>query len=646
MSNVFDVAYNTVRNVDELVSLRIEDAALTSEALRDAALDTITALQSVNFNYSVGPLPSPPQINPRINVTLALPVITPTSFGGITSNEVDRPDLGDVPDVRPLDIEPFVSSISGLAIPNPPAWIAAPQEPTPPVIQEVEIPLPPVLVLPTPPALLDIQPPSFAGLNIPQLNATAPTFTETALPGAFQWAEPTYRTEILDEVLVKIRELWSGRLGIPEAVEDAIFERAMAREELIANREIDSVAEEFSSRGFTMPTGMQAARVDQMRQELTLKKMGANREFTIKIAEWQIENVRFGIQQAVAAENIFVNVFMNMAARMFEAAKFRVESLLNIYNAQIALYNARIAQFQAEAQVFEVRLRAELAKIEVFKAEVEAEIARGQINEQRVRAYVGMVQAVQTQVDIYKVYMQGAEIRSNVVRNRIDAYRAEVEAFAARIDAGRIQFDAYEALIKGEVAKAGIVDSEARAYAALVQGKASIADVDVKRADLMIQKNRSLIDAYLADLDFEKTRVAAQVSVIGAGAQAYVADTQRFSAQAGAETAKATLAVTAKEAEIRTNISFYQAQVQAYLGNMEQLIRQASLVVESLKSAGQISSTLAAGAMAGVSVGANLSGQGSVSAAGQSSFSTTQAETKTWSDSKNTNRNFNFEGTS
>lgn len=639
MPNVFEEAYNSVENVDQIVSTRISDATATSQALQATALSTIAALQGVNFNFSAGPPPSPPNIDPDIDVTINLPPITPTSFGAITSEMPSRPGLEGVPSVSPLSIPDFQSSIDSLNIPEPPPWTAPGAAPVRPTTGDVVLPDSPLLVMPQLPALIEITIPDFGGLSLPLFSADAPEFEATALPGILQWSEPTYHPEILDEVLDVIRTLWAGGSGIPPAVEQAMVERALSREDMIANREIDSVAEEFSLRGFTMPTGMQAARTDQMRQDLALKKLSLNRELTIKFAEWQIENIRFGVQQAIAAENVYVNIFLNSAQRMFEAAKFQIESQLNIYNAQVSLYNARMNGYQIEASVFETLVKAELSKVEVFKAEIEAEVARGQINEQNVRTYTAQVQALQTEVEIFKARMQGAQVQSDVIRNQIEAYKADVQAYGERIQADKVRFDAYESQVKGEAAKAGIIDAEARAYAALVQGKSSAADIDVKRAELIIQKNRSLVEAYIADLDAEKARIQSQSAVIQSGAQAYIADTQRFAAQAQAETTKAQVQVAAKEAELRTNVSFYQAQVQAYIGNMEQLIRQAGLVIDALKAAGQISSTLAAGAMAGVHVGATLTGSGAVSASG--AFSEVFSQSK--SESKNTN--YNYEGT-
>ena len=639
MPNVFEQAHNSVESVDQLVSQRINDASSTSQSLQTTALSTIAALQGVKFNFNAGSPPSPPNIDPNINVQITLPPITPTSFGTITSTMPGRPDLGGVPSVNPLNIPGFQSSVGSLNIPVPPPWTAPGSAPERPMTGDVVLPDAPLLVMPQMPALVEINIPSFAGVNLPSFSATAPEFEGTALPGILQWSEPTYHPEILDEVLGVIRTLWAGGSGIPPAVEQAMIERALSREDMIANREVDSVAEEFSLRGFTMPNGMQAARVDQMRQDLALKKLSLNRELTIKFAEWQIENIRFGVQQAIAAENVYVNIFLNSAQRMFEAARFQIESQINIYNAQVSLFNARMNGYQIEASVFDTLVKAELSKIEVFKAEIEAEVARGQINEQKVRTYTAQVQALQTEVEIYKARMQGAQVQSDIIRNQIEAYKADVQAYGERIQADKVRFDAYESQVKGEAAKAGIIDAEARAYAALVQGKSSAADIDVKRAELIIQKNRSLIEAYIADLDAEKARIQSQTAVIQSGAQAYIADTQRFAAQAQAETTKAQVQVAAKEAELRTNVSFYQAQVQAYIGNMEQLIRQAGLVIDALKAAGQISSTLAAGAMAGVHVGATLTGSGAVSASGAYSevFSNSKSESK--------NENYNYEGT-
>ena len=620
--SVFDEAVNEVKSVDEIVRSRLRDAVDTMHLLQEKAVGAIDKLGGLKFDVDVDDPPRPPGFDPDVDFDINLPAIDPTTFGTITSGMPAKPTLEDLPAVSPPDIPDFKPSVTGLNIPDAPAWTApgaAPARPNVPT--SVATPTAPNLVMPTLPTLADINIPDFEGLKMPTFDADAPDFLATALPGLLQWTEPKYHPVIIEEVIEIIRRLWSGGMGLPPAVEQAMLERAAAREDLVADREIAAVSNDFSSRGFTLPTGMQAAREDQMRQDLAVKKLALNRELTIKIAEWQIENVRFAVQQGIAVENVFVNLFLNAAQRMFEAAKFQVESQLNIYNAQVALFNARMSAYQIKASVFDTLVRAEMSKVEIFKARIDAEVARGQINEQRVKVYVAQVGALQSEIDIFKAKMEAARIESELIRNQIEIYKADVSAYAERIQAEKVRFDAYEAQVKGEAAKAGIIDAEARAYSALISGKATIADINVKQAELVIHKNEARIKTYIADIDAEKAKIQAQLAVIEANAKAYTADTQRFTAQAHAETAKAQVVIAAKEAELRTNVAYYQAQVQAYIAKTEQLLRKVALALDAIKSAGQLSSTLAAGAMAGVHVGANLSGSGALGASYTNSYS-------------------------
>src|SRR5690606_32791237 len=277
--SVFDEAYSSVSDVSGIVEDRIQDAVQSAEGLRQSAQAAISALGNVNLS-PVGTPPAPPSINRDFGGSINLPPVSASSFGEITSSMPDMPNLGSVPSLTDLDIPDFESSISAIQIPEAPAPGDLGAVPTRPDIQDVDVPDAPSLTLPPVPSLDNVSVPDFGGLQLPEFVAELPEFEASPLPGILQWTEPEYAPEILDEVMDKIRELWSGGSGIPPAVEQAMVERAMSREDMIAHREIDAVSEEFSTRGFTMPTGIQAARVDQMRQDLALKKLSANRELT------------------------------------------------------------------------------------------------------------------------------------------------------------------------------------------------------------------------------------------------------------------------------------------------------------------------------------------------------------------------------
>ena len=90
-----------------------------------------------------------------------------------------------------------------------------------------------------------------------------------------------------------------------------------------------------------------------------------------------------------------------------------------MYNAQVALFNARQTALPRSSGGLDIRIKAELAKIEAFKAQVEAEVAKGQLNEQRVNAYKAQVESVLAVVEIYKAQMQGASVQSDVIRSKM-----------------------------------------------------------------------------------------------------------------------------------------------------------------------------------------------------------------------------------
>jgi hypothetical protein len=616
-SGPFLEAYTQVENVRDFVTETLEQQIAYANSTRASVSAVLDALKDFDpQTLSAGPSPSAPSINTSIDGNFDLPEISATSFGTVTSEDVERPNLDNVRDAPEVDIAPFMPSVTSLNIPEAPDFTAPLDAPPRPDLLAIDIPAAPILDKPAFPSLEPITIPTFDFPTLPTFSSTAPEFEGTPVSNVLQWTERPYAIEVLDEMIAKLRDIWNGENGIPPAVENAMWERAAGREDLDTSRQVSQAMLDFSSRGFTEPPGMLTARIDAIREESQIKKNALNREQTIKMAELQVENVRFACEQSVAAENVLVNIWNNTAQRQFEAARVQLDSQLALYNAQVALFNARQQAYATDAQVFRVRLEGELARIEVFKAQLEGEVARGQLNEQQVRIYAERVRALLTDVEVYKAVMEGASIQSDVNKNIIDGYRADIQAYAARIDADKSRFDAYDSRIKGELGKAQILDAEARGYASYVSGQSTVADIGIKRMEADIRKNELLIRQYVADLENVRTKISADVATIEASARAYVADTQRYSAQASAEEARSRVDLAAKESEIRVVLGLYEVEVRKYLADTDLLIKQAQVQLEALRTAGSVGSTLAAGAMAGINIGANLSGGSTVGATG------------------------------
>jgi hypothetical protein len=378
-------------------------------------------------------------------------------------------------------------------------------------------------------------------------------------------------------------------------------------------RQVADAAIEFASRGFTAPPGMLAARVDAVREEGVIKKLALNREITVEMAKVRIENTKFALTQSIASEQLLINLFTNQAQRMFEISKAVLQAQLDVYNARVGVFNARMNAYNIQAQVYKIQLDAQLAELQVFRAQVDGEIAKGQLNEQLVRVYSAQVSAVVSRVEVYKAEMEGAKLESEIGRNRIESYRAQVGAYGESINANKLLVDIYDSRVRGETAKAAFVDAEVRAYAAVIQGKSALIDRDVKNAEVLVQNNRSRVEAFQAQLQATTTSSTLSLNAIEANTRAYTADVGRWAAEAGANSDLAKTQIALYNVVSESNLAMASEFTKRYTAKIDYLLRRAQMTSDGSKDAAQIAATLAAGALSAVNLGANMSASGNAS---------------------------------
>lgn len=604
-----------------VVTSRIKYALCVSEGFRDQVANALDEIGTMDFDPRVFDPPAVPEHDMEIDGVMNLPEIGPTSFGTVNATIPGMPAMQPVPGVPDITIPDFAPSVTSFNPPQRPTPTAPVSPPTRPDIDtSIDLPDAPAFVLPNLPVLDEIVIPDFDFPVMPEFTQAEPQFEGSPLLSEFQWAKETYTPEILPEVIERIRRMMAGE-GLPPDVERAMFARAADREALAVRRTLAEIETEFSARGFALPTGTMRQRLDAAREDSLLKQMTMNRDLTIESAKWVLENVRFAVQQGLAAEQVLADIWRFTAAQVFEAAKLQFQFYLEVYNAQVALFNARQNAYQAGVQVWRTRIDAEMQKIAVFKAEVDAELARGELNKQKVATFTALIDAMKVRVQMYAEEMAGAKVKSDAVRNIVEVFRADVAAYGEQIEADKAKFQAYEAEVRAEASKAGIVDAEARAYSALIQGKSAQADIGIKRAENAVQQNRALLEQYGAMLDAVKADIAAQSATIDASAKAYTADTQRYAAVAGAEGERLRVLLAGEEAEMRSNVALFEARMRAYVAAMEHELNAAKLRLGAITSAGELAATAAAGAMAGVSVSAGIDGGGRMSGSGSISES-------------------------
>lgn len=538
--------------------------------------------------------------------------------------QAQDPDSPDAPDAPTYDTTsgvnlgapPLPPDLSiAINVPPAPTFTAPPKPNRPNINTDITLPDAPTINFGSAPSLRDIDLPDFKPPAMPVFSAIAPTFEVADPTMVLNWAEPVYQSEVLADLTAWVREHMQGGLGIPAAVEDALFARARERESAEAHRAVQEAVDTWAARGFTMPPGMLAKQTNAIREQSRLKAAELNRDIWAEATKMQIESIRFAVQQGVALEQLIQNAHQNMCNRLFEAAKSLAQGMLEVYRAKVSAFEARCKAFDALVAQYKAHVDGVMAYYEGFKAQIQGAIAQGQLNEQLVEVYKAGITAEQAKVEVFASQMKAAAVEAEVIKAQFDGYRADVQAFAELVGAEKAKFDVYTAQVNGETAKAQVVEARVRGYAAQVQGYAAGAEVVLKQEQIVIENNRNKVQEFLAGIERFKAEVQKEVAFGQYGIEAFKGQVASYEAGARMDAAHAELQVRVAEAQQRTNIAFSEMAQKHYEARINEAVQRANIALESAKAQGQFSAQMAAGAMSALNVGASVTGSGSQSVA-------------------------------
>ena len=264
-------------------------------------------------------------------------------------------------DLSDLGAFPEAPIAPPLNVPEAPvmANVSAPARPT--VDMSVDLPSAPAIVLPTLDALHAINIPNFEFPVLPDFHGQPPVVDFTVPSLFINWQEPDYQSELIDDMTALVKRWFQGGTGLPAPVEQALFQRTRERDASEGRRAKQEAIDVWASRGFDMPPGMLNKQVQAIDEQSRTKAAETNRDIMVEAAKWEIENLRFAVQQGMALEGVVSTIFENGLRRRFEVQKFEAESKLNLFNAQVGLFNARSQMFANFQQLYRTQLDGALA---------------------------------------------------------------------------------------------------------------------------------------------------------------------------------------------------------------------------------------------------------------------------------------------
>lgn len=242
-------------------------------------------------------------------------------------------------------------------------------------------------------------PTPFAGV-VPVVPANTAIFTEVPYTSA-------YLTSL--QVQLNAWATGAAATGISPLVEQAIWQRELARENVLAARKIAEASRTFGSRGFPAPPGDLRIATQEAIQTAADAASKSSREVAIKQADLEQTNRRFAMEQAWKVEEAMISYTNQQMARAIEYVKTIQTYLTTVYHEQVNMYQADVQAYSAVTG----------AAVAVFKAQHEVRVEEGRLRIEASRANaLAMIQQATLMVESIKA---GASVSAQLAASALSA---------------------------------------------------------------------------------------------------------------------------------------------------------------------------------------------------------------------------------
>lgn len=504
-------------------------------------------------------------------------------------------------------IDDFTEVAPTLTLPTAPT-LSYGAAPTVPTAGDVEIPTAPVVSFPSAPTYLTLNSVSFSGVDLHEdwlvRLEDVPTLTLVS-PTPFSYARgPEYASALLEDLKAILRTRLAGGTGLPEAVEQAIWDRARSRETKIALANEAEIQRTSEALGFALPSGTLAAQLSEARQNYYDKLSEFSRDVAIKQAELEQANLKDAIAAGMQLEAQLIDYSFKLEQLSFEAAKAYAENAIQSHAAAVDQYKALLAGYQTYAQAYDTLIKAELAKVEIYKAQLQGEQTKADINNALVQQYKAQIEAGMSQVEIYRAQVGAAQTLVQLEQTKISAAGEQVRAYIAQVNAETAKVEAFKASVQAQSTLVDMYKTKADAFSAKVGAQAEKAKAELARYNALVQAKTAEWDGYKAKVQTEGERIRALGVQSGALLDA-------FKAEAAAVESEAKMHTMRWETQIKDYEASQQLLLQTAKINADVAIQTNNARLDAAKVGAQIYAQLTSSAYSMVNASASISGSAS-----------------------------------
>lgn len=498
---------SVVQDIITASNTRSSDA-ITSAQVFITALETLAESYEdfPAFTYSFQDIDTPSldiTSDAVLQDTTRIPVASPPMGEDVAStlwNKISYPDFNDAAPVSSVTI-PEINDLPDIPTAFDTSKLNDLEGPT---ITESELPELNLVL----PSLIELDVP-----DIPLFDIEAPELNFVAPSNNFEFHETDYESTLGSAVTSKlIDDIENGGYGINTNDEQALYDRALEREENISLDAEKEIAAVYAAKGFPIPPGAALANQQKVLEKRDANLSTLNRDIYLKRSELYQQNYQFTLTQSIAWEQAFINLHNAKIERALNYERLNAEFGLKYFNAQVDIHNLKIKTYQTSLVGFKTRLDLVTLNLEYARTRIAALSSNLALNSQIINKYNAELSGVKTLYEFYNTQMRAVQLNVDVENKKLDAHKTEITRYLTNLNTKTVELDHYKSQISG--AKLRLDDFKAiiDGYKAKNSGLELNDNSESKRlqSDLDIQKTQ--FSKIQQDLDKYKTDINASVS--------------------------------------------------------------------------------------------------------------------------------------
>ena len=466
--------------------------------------------------------------------------------------------------------------------------------------------------------------PSFDSIA-PTLDAVAPTDLEQTLETSYRGAAPSFVAAMegyVDAMLSKhcpqyhtqmaaietqLTRYLSGGTGLDATVENAIYERAKAKNNAEASRVQSGAWGDAAARGFTLPTGALMSAMQTARQAAADNNAAAAREIVVMQAEMEQKNLQFAVTTSTGLRTALLNAslsyhqnLVSINGQALDYAKTTLNAVIETYNTAVKAYSAKLDGYKSDAQVFETKLRGAMAGIELYKAEIDALQALVTVDRAKVDIFRARIDSLASLANVYRAQIEAVQGRANLERLKLDLFQSQVQSYTSLVQAKNAEWQGYSAAVNGQDAKVKIYSAQIDAYRGQISGYQAKINAQAEAVRATATTNQARADQYKATLSGYQTiaQTRGEVARTKVTIQGQLLDA--FKAKVQAEVSNAQVKQAYYTATSNVAIENASSDLQAKIAEGKNRMMWGNTLASTSTANAQIYAGLASAAMSGM----------------------------------------------